>query len=126
MGLSASDVSDELIRRLVLAGYEIPDDESGNQAIIDALGDCLITRPWSPPPTPRVILMVEGGVVGEVFNDLPVDVLLIDQDTDGVDDDALTSVRERDESTGFDAIVARVDTEEDAEQVNHFWDQIPK
>lgn len=39
----------------------------------------------------RIVIVVEGGVVQEVLSDDPINVMVIDHDIDGVDEDSLVT-----------------------------------
>ena len=39
----------------------------------------------------RIVIVVEGGVVQEVLSDEPIECMVIDHDTDGVDEDRLVT-----------------------------------
>lgn len=46
----------------------------------------------SEPNKPRLVIVMEGGVIQSVVADKPVDVMVVDYDTDGADPARLRSV----------------------------------
>ncbi len=73
---------------------------------------------------PRMIVTVKGGLVQEVYCDSPIEVRIIDEDTDGADVDRLTHFEGREPGMAFDANVIALDSTPDPESVDHYWHQI--
>jgi hypothetical protein len=44
------------------------------------------------PPTPRVIVVLEGGLVQDILTTVPMDAAVIDYDTEGAEEDELTQI----------------------------------
>lgn len=49
----------------------------------------------SIPSIPRVVVVLEGGLVQNVVADLPLDVLVVDRDVDGYEGPEVALVRDR-------------------------------
>lgn len=52
------------------------------------------------PTTPRIVIVMDGGVIQNIFADAPVEVLTVDYDTEGTPDDELCPMPDRVVSTG--------------------------
>jgi len=72
---------------------------------------------------PRVILFVEGGVCHDVICDGPVEVILVDYDTDGLDEVTRVTYPNGD---GNDARVSRFGPDNSNPYFEHYWKQLVK
>lgn len=86
-----------------ISGFEDDDTQEGVVDLLERIRAALAL------PAPVLAVILEGGMVSDIVCDRPdalpgLDVVVIDYDTDGVDEDALSYVRQND-GTWSDAIV---------------------
>jgi hypothetical protein len=70
------DSETQVVEELVEHAYE------GHPALVeyDEAATCIRVRVFAKPPTPKVLVGLEGGIVQWVLSDSPVDTLLLDMD----------------------------------------------
>lgn len=71
---------------------------------------------------PKVIIEVEGGFIKNVSSDVDVDVLIIDYDCNGVNEEALTVIP----TTGDQAICAVYNVDVNTKKVRNLYNIIEK
>jgi hypothetical protein len=63
---------------------------------IQELTDLYESLKWedevAAPPTPRVVIVVEGGLLQDIITTAPIDVVEIDYDTDGADEEEIMQI----------------------------------
>lgn len=79
--------------------WEPDRDESIEIDPIDMVSGTTITS--AKTPTPRVVICLQGGIVNDILGDAPVEVAIVDYDTDGADpdDDKIVAI---DQGDGFE------------------------
>lgn len=75
--------------------------------------------PWEKAEEPqRVVLSMEGGLIHEAISDREMTVVLIDHDTDGLDEESLTPVPQTDGTSSL-CYVSEVESTVDAERMEN-------
>ena len=73
---------------------------------------------------PRILITIEGGLIQDALADADCEILIIDYDTEGVDEADLTPVPQGDGKT-IDAIIQRGSVDINAQEVNRCYESIP-
>jgi hypothetical protein len=94
----------KLLEKFPWLGNEDETNISGGDTIqeLTDLYEALEPEDEEPaPPTPRVIVVLEGGLVQDIVTTIPMDAAVIDYDTEGAEEDDLTQIPQQGTYGGF-------------------------
>lgn len=70
----------------------------------------------------RAVIIVQGGLIQDVFTDAPMEYIIIDQDVQ--DEDELATFRDT-SGEEFEAAITEYETKGEPQIVEHYYNQIP-
>lgn len=85
----------DIINNMTIEDYCLVVDGPVREELADILEEIasgLRVKRKDVPANPRVVIKLEGGLPGEVGADRPVDLIILDYDIEGCDEDELTEV----------------------------------
>lgn len=95
------------------------------QKKVDKFSGLLYIRSRKGGQKMKIVIIVEGGVVQEVLTEDKVEVLIVDYDVDGVDDNELTSINQGD-GTLVSADIYTIQTTKRKSRVTYFFNLLAR